>query len=266
MNRTPVLLPETFSPAPSHRPIPARSEGLATRRESPWSRWLTISGLAARGYGVSLLMHLAVIVVMSLIILDHVTQNPLAMSLSMSEGDRPGVEFDDQIDTRIAQGNDQPLLLEMPKLETASSIRPQFARSPAAAGGPTGDPNGNPESGFSDGFQFAMPRGGGAVIKGNFAAWTVPTDPAPGETYKIIIQIRLPEHVRTYPLNDLSGMVEGTDLYRQTIPTTVRGTLPVKNHQTQLVIDVPGATALVKDIIVIRSRVLNEKQELEIVF
>jgi hypothetical protein len=60
--------------------------------------------------------------------------------------------------------------------------------------------------------------------------------------------------------------VEGTDQYRQTIPQSVIGFLPVKEGQTQYVIDVPAADALIKDVITVRSRLLKERQELEIVF
>ena len=61
-------------------------------------------------------------------------------------------------------------------------------------------------------------------------------------------------------------MVEGTDQYKQAIPQSIRGVLPVVDSQTQFVVEVPGANALVKDTIVIRSRILSESQKLEIVF
>jgi hypothetical protein len=134
--------------------------------------------------------------------------------------------------------------------------------SVAAAGG-TGSGR---EGEFGGGFEYTIPKTGRAVIKGNFAAWTVPEDPTPKEAYKIVIQIKLPSHVKRYALTDLSGLIEGTDQYKQTIPQNVRGFLPVVDHQTQLVVEVPGAEALVKDTITIRSRVLSESQTLEIVF
>ena len=63
-----------------------------------------------------------------------------------------------------------------------------------------------------------MPTGGKAVTKGSFTAWTVPKDPKPGQDYKIVIQIKVPETVKRYRIADLSGRVIGTDKYTLDIP------------------------------------------------
>lgn len=117
---------------------------------------------------------------------------------------------------------------------------------------------------------FAMPQSGKVVTKGSFAAWTEPEDPTPGEDYKIVILVKLPDRLNKYRASDLSGMVIGTDRYSQSIPGPefLRGNsyLPVQDGVAQLVVKVPGADRLVKDTIRLRSKLLNEEQDLEIEF
>ena len=69
-----------------------------------------------------------------------------------------------------------------------------------------------------DSFKFRVPASGFAVTKGSFTAWTVPEAPEPGQTYRIVIQVKLPDKVKTYRLSDLIGKVTGTDDYVQKIP------------------------------------------------
>jgi len=134
-------------------------------------------------------------------------------------------------------------------------------------------------TGAVDAFAFQAPQGGRAVTRGSFTAWTVPADPVPRMSYMIVIQIKLPRRVRHYRISDLSGLLIGTDTYRQVIPVGAMSTrngvlavvnpnqdLEIRSHQVQLMIRVPGAVNLVRDRIDIRSAVLNEKQVLEIVF
>jgi hypothetical protein len=132
---------------------------------------------------------------------------------------------------------------------------------------------------------FTIPDSGLAVTKGSFTAWTEPSQPAPGQNYLIIIQIRLPDDVSRYRLSDLGGEIRGTDRYRQSIPfdkdkpmasgvSTADGLRPVRqsesvsvvDNKVQLAIRVPGASRLVRDTIRIRSKRLREEQELILVF
>jgi hypothetical protein len=134
-------------------------------------------------------------------------------------------------------------------------------------------------------FLFRVPESGLAVTKGSFTAWAEPAEPKPGESYLIIIEVRLPDDVKRYRLADLSGEVLGSDRYRQRIPWDRRApgasaasvgakltrisssdVLQVKDHKIQLVIKVPGAARLVRDRIQIRSGRLRESQELTLVF
>ena len=107
---------------------------------------------------------------------------------------------------------------------------------------------------------------GYAVTKGSFSAWTDPRDPEPGLAYHIVIQFRLPPEVKTYRGSDLTGMVIGTDGYKQAIRLSRTEVFPVRDGVVQVRIHVPGAAKLVRDTIRIESKVLREKQVIEIEF
>jgi hypothetical protein len=96
----------------------------------------------------------------------------------------------------------------------------------------------------------------------------------------------VPEKRTLYPISDLSGEVIGTDGFRLEIPfgkfrdrygTRIQNrgqlTFPRRNDRVrvvdgsvQIVVDIPGATRLVKDTIDVKSRMLKEDQTLEIEF
>ncbi len=105
-----------------------------------------------------------------------------------------------------------------------------------------------------------------AVTKGSFSAWTVPRDPDPGRQYVIVIQVRLPKAIREYRGSDLTGMVTGTDMYKQVIKFKTTDKFPVKEGAVEIRIPVPGAAKLVRDTIRIESKLLREKQTLKIEF
>ncbi|MEO1994035.1 MAG: hypothetical protein ABGZ17_02030, partial [Planctomycetaceae bacterium] len=139
-------------------------------------------------------------------------------------------------------------------------------------------------SGVAD-IRLRIPKGGKAVTRGSFTAWTVPEDPVPGQQYRIVIQVKLPPQMKRYRLSDLAGRVVGTDRYQQELPVdeerpsatrimrrgklvTVRRSdlLPIRDNTVELIIFIPGAENLVRDTIHIESKILKEKQTLEIVF
>lgn len=144
------------------------------------------------------------------------------------------------------------------------------------------------EEANSSGFLFKMPQGGLAVTKGSFTAWTSPEKPEPGQNYRIIIEVRLPNDVKRYRLSDLTGTVKGSDSFQRRIPfdrrtqfksssfyidkdnrqkeITGRDTVTVRENKIQMVVVIPGGANEVRDVIQISSRRLHEKQELELVF
>ena len=124
-------------------------------------------------------------------------------------------------------------------------------------------------TGHGDGTGSQKPAGKNAVTEGSFTVWTEPDDPIPGETYTIMIEVKLPEKVTRYPRHDLVGLVTGTDGWEQQLPGNAKPLqqyLPVHNHTVQLEVDVPGAGRRVRDTIQVRSKLLKEEQVLKIVF
>lgn len=119
------------------------------------------------------------------------------------------------------------------------------------------------ESPTADTGGFAMPGSGKVVSKGSFVAWTIPEDPGPNENYLIVIQVKLPPKFKSIPLNDVTGVVLGTDGYRLGINAYTSRLL----HKTrQIVLRIPGAESRIRDTIRIRSQILKEEQELVIEF
>ena|GEM_PF-1830928 len=131
-----------------------------------------------------------------------------------------------------------------------------------------------------------VPESGLAVTKGSFTAFTIPAHPQPMEAYSIVIEVRLPSDVKRFRVSDLNGEVRGSDGYTQKIPYDSRTpyaagyptpekkieilqastTLDVVDNKIQIVVKIPGGARLVKDVIRIRSRKLNEEQELTLIF
>jgi len=127
-------------------------------------------------------------------------------------------------------------------------------------------------TGGEQGLRFQKPKGGQAVTKGSFTVWTEPLDPLPNQPYLIIVQLRVPEELQTFPKSDLKIEVAGTDSFYLLLPDPKRGfqlvgSLPVVAGQAQIAIPIPGAPHLVRDAIRIESRtILKEKQSLLIEF
>jgi hypothetical protein len=295
----PALAPSPeLSRAPSHRPKPrpghlrtsAATQQLLDRclrwREQAREWLASYRGVA---YGISLGLHITLLLVASLLIVQ-------SMADGQGQGDGPGLfgqmggdggdlELFDSIDTRLEGPGAGVETIELPQLASVPEVS-AAAASPtgllADIGGLSPKPagalidtdavaggGGRFGGGGPGGLPFQMPGGGKAIVKGSFTVWTVPDDPEPYQDYLIIIQVRLPKKTREYARDDLSGLVVGTDTYEQTLPGFgfPRGRLlPVKDDVAQLAVPVPGAERLVKDTITVESKLLKEKQKIEIVF
>lgn len=105
-----------------------------------------------------------------------------------------------------------------------------------------------------------------AVSEGSFSVWTEPAYPVAGEPYRIVIQIRLPDDLRNYNVQDLEGVVVGSDGYRKPIPGAIRGDLPIDDGYVRLVVPIVSADEKVCDTVLIRSRQLKESQKLVLRF
>jgi hypothetical protein len=272
--------PSAADSKPGAIPIDAELEEEA--EPVAWHRhvFLWLMSAAAGGYGISLLFHFIVLIALSLVIYSTMDENE-AISMTLTNTDGIVTDLDEMVMLETAPSGGAEQFAELRPVDLDQSPQTEAAIDiPSILGSGDGDTGGD-----DDGFAFKMPTGGRVSKKGSFAAWTVPKDPKPGQDYQIVIRIKLPKSSRKYRVDDLSGMVIGTDGYRLAIPfdrdkpgktkAEKNGKLlPVEpgdylrivNSHVQLVVDVPGAASLVKDTIEVRSKKLKEDQKLEIEF
>lgn len=254
-------------------PLVAAEDEAELTWDQKLKRWLI--GADAVGLAVSFMLHIALLIVLSFLVVEGM-KGKGAFSTMIAQSEGP-----EELETIIAPPEDAggQSEAELPQIQVLPEMEPRDETVPVPSGLLTdasasaasegqGDAVGDAQGNGGGGFRFKMPESGEAVTKGSFTAWTVPEDPRPGENYMIVIQIRLPEHVDTYPLRDLTGRVEGTDRYRQPIGGRFASNrkLPVIANSVQVTVMVPGAAQLVRDKIELRSRLLKEEQTLEIVF
>lgn len=244
-----------------------------------------LSSAAAESYGVSLIVHLILLFCMSLYIFQLRADNN-SVSLVASDANSLPTEFEEIVALELdSAGNAEQTAL--PQNQTLPFQTDPTLTSDAAVDFAKFAGNGEGQQGDdASSMLFQMPSGGQVVSAGSFTAWTVPRDPRPGEDYKIIIMIRVPKRQPLYRVSDLSGVVIGTDGFRLEIPfgkfrdrfgTRIpRGSqlrfprrtdrIRVVDGSVQIVVDIPGASRLVKDTIEVKSRMLKEEQTLEIEF
>lgn len=110
----------------------------------------------------------------------------------------------------------------------------------------------------------ARPAPAHAVVVGAFSAWTEPAFPAPGEAYVIVIQVTLPERIKRYSSGDLSGVIIGADGYRKFIHGNKAHFLPIVHHTARIRVPVIGAERARQDSIIIQSRILRQRQLIEL--
>jgi hypothetical protein len=105
-----------------------------------------------------------------------------------------------------------------------------------------------------------------AVTSGSFSVWAEPANPEPGEPYKIVIQIRIPDGTEKYSMSDLEGVVVGSDGYQKLIPGAARGFLPIREGRVRMEVHVISEDQMVEDTVFVKSRLLREAQRLQIRF
>ncbi len=185
-----------------------------------------------------------------------------------TEGARDLATYDSSVRT------DESLLLPdtpLDSLTDPSSLLPTSPDNPLDDLEDTGGDKGrsNRRSGF------AMPRNKGKVVtQGSFSVWTVPEDPTPGRNYLIVIQLNRKVRIRNLA-KDVTGSVTGSDGYFTDIG--LKRTFPIQAPQyviskaRQVVIKIPPPKPEVehlgiRDKIIVKSKTLDETQEIEIVF
>jgi len=252
-----------------------------------------ITGLSAIGFYCSALIHF-IAVGITILILWSLDLLMLPESIHALDAIRASLSDREIEDLKVDLGELPSLSIEMPggsdedrimtpsdfvsNAENEINIAELSLAAGVGKGTGTGESDGN-------GFVFKLPDDGRAVTKGSFTAWTEPKSPLEGDPYQIIVEIRIPKNVPRYRSSDLSGFVRGTDDWEQKLPidsklpfatwSSRKGKtfvlrkntyLPIVDRKAQLIINVPGAARLVRDTITIESRVLKEKQKLELVF
>ena len=231
------------------------------------------------GLGVSLLVHGVVLLAAALWAVDATGGLP-GLSITSMTGEPADEVSLDLIDTSLPAGASEAVLQAPPvdpepvlTAELAAFAAAPAAETPAASvlGAGVGEAAGDADGGGQR--TVFLESGQPAIRAGSFTVWTIPADPAPMQNYLIVIRVDLPENLlrgRKYPLRDLYGYVRGTDGYRKQLPhpdaRRRRGFLPIKNGQVELVVGVKGAEGKVRDRIKVGSRLLNESQELQLVF
>ncbi len=213
------------------------------------------------------------------------TQPPLQATLGDEDilDDQAAFEFIADISDQFEKPTSslEQLAAELQRSENGTLLTAQDDVWKSILGSKENDPS---EDG--SGVLLKVPESGLAVTKGSFTAFTIPANPKPRDVYSIVIEIRLPDDVKEYRVSDLVGEVRGSDKYVQKIPydkdarlaseyqtkdkdfkvLTNSTTLDVVKNRVQIIVKVPGAARMVKDVIKIRSRKLKEEQELTLVF
>jgi hypothetical protein len=204
---------------------------------------------------------------------------PLVLDATFSEDLPTNDNFLEVVDTEVSLVAPDPAQVSMETPENLSALSAATAvpaidqplvNVPDAVLAMAVDTTGTAATGSSadephkDSHRINLPKN--AVTAGSFSVWTVPDNPAPGEPYKIVIQIRLPEKTEKYSVDDLEGIVIGSDGYQKRIPGSVRGFLPVDKGLVRFEVHVVSADERVEDTVIIKSKMLRESQRLLIRF
>lgn len=234
---------------------------------NPAAHWReTLYGLAC-----SLGVHSLLVLVLAFLVFETSDNDvgSLLGVLGQSGADAPAdFILDSELNADPGGSPDPEKLFQSPVLLSDSGLVGPTADTEAGGGGSGGGSG----EGDGDGVGVAVPTlnvPSFAVTKGSFSAWTDPEDPKPGEQYFITIQVRLPDDKlkgKTYPVKDISGMVTGTDGYKKVIRFRPNEKIEVQDGVIEFKLLIPGAANLVKDTIRIQSRMLKEKQTLQLVF
>lgn len=222
-----------------------------------------------RAYAVSFALHLLVLASLSFVLIRN-TDGPIGFSTLIGfNGDDAELLPLDNAETTIeleggqsaADSTVDPLADYLSSTDMPGQLDADLL---AAFGQGIGEGKGNHNgNGTGTGGGFAMPKTGKFVTKGSFTAWTVPEDPKPGEGYSIVIQVDYSKVGKKSRWGDVTGSVAGTDGYRKNFDS--KNAIYI-SKAGQIIVKIPGAAENIRDVIKARSEILNESQQLEIVF
>jgi hypothetical protein len=264
-NRPPILKPRPTTSSIVLKDLNYKSNVKKSRKSSWLIRWL--SSHTAIGFLVSLSVHSIVLLALAFVLVANVaSRESISLWGVLGDGDEMGSEI--LIDTSLPIDAGESAPLPTAELAQAADLSDSGTKVPESIRfGFGGKGHGEGEAG--EGTSIGVPTlkvPGHAQTKGSFSAWTDPRDPKPNENYAIVIQIRLPSRVKIFHGSDLSGLVIGTDRYRQEIHFNSDDQFPVEKGVVEIRIPVPGGAFRVRDTIQIKSKLLGEKQRFEIEF
>lgn len=118
----------------------------------------------------------------------------------------------------------------------------------------------------SESSQVSTKTSANATTKGSFTAWTVPSNPGPGDFYVVHILVNLPAG-HQFKSGELKGSIHGTDGYAHDFASDSGGTT-VSGNQAQLQVDIPGGMKQVQDTIQVNvdTKGLKESQNIVVTF
>lgn len=258
-SRPPAPTPPSKRPKKSVRklaPIVADSEDEEPKNSLTWQEQIKewILGEGGAGYAVSVFVHLVLLAAMSLWVLSQPSEEELITTVEQSEP--VDVASLQDIDTEVDLKPDIPEQVNNPEIDPAPQSLPDIGVNSLASS--LADTAGG-------GIDDIVPKQ--AITKGSFTVWTEPEDPMPGQRYKIMIRVKLKTNAKRIRRSDIKGSVVGTDGYSDHFGgPTEAGYYTVRDKRVQFHVIVPGAVELVKDVIKVESKMLDEKQRIEIVF
>lgn len=267
--------------------------------------WRHLNGEEGAGYVISLVVHAILLALLSIPIIAQLDA-PEYFTTTVREESDETVVVDEPIDTVVplpvsaSAGGDPLSKLPDMNLEPLNTELQDLKLSDVNQ--VEGEDTAGGIDGASGGKRIAQPKN--AVKAGNFSVWPWPvvsrngsrvttdkirqnrflgepgTFPKPREDYLIVIRIKVPGDRKSISIKDFSGTVVGTDNYQQIIPdgcfyftgtgklmpVRVRPSIPVIDGEAELIVRVPGAAAFVEDTINIHSKILDEDQEIKLIF
>jgi hypothetical protein len=253
-------------------------------------------------FTISLIVHVVFCIILAIpVIGGALHDDAIVTTIRDAEDVREGYEIGAIIDAPVIITNSSMTADELlaPRLDEQAPYLPipenaAVADSAAAPGDQDGE-SASDLAGAVGGYLLKEPEN--AVKAGRFTAFSRPIlrpaigklpaqlgepgdSPLAGQDYFIVIQLRVGEQRKTFPAGDLIGHVKGTDGYRQRYPERVyyldqdgnpqpvtrSKSIKVINGIVQLLMQVKGAEAEVRDNIYLKSRLLKEEQQLELIF
>jgi hypothetical protein len=252
-SRSPVVPPVESPPPRLHPPRSQRVQvaepSAAATEPADWRRRaaLWVTGFAGTGYGLSLLLHSVLLVVLGLVVLDVSVFGPAgAAQLGFSEDDGDAFDFGaaDSIHQE-AGGRDaaeEPVEpLPVSQVIAAQGDPVEKTREQVEQFLPSDVPSSGAGEGVEQGDGTAEQAGGGRKIgsnavqsaDGTFTIYVTPArdlapgenpegfDPEPNEAYFTYIFIALPKDVDHLRYGDIEGRIDGNDGWETRIPYDV---------------------------------------------